>query len=310
MSGIFPYTAFVQSRSVLIGELCLLMTGVFEGLYPVLIVAGSAFLPPITFLALGALVAIAGVSLTLLLRRKAIAPVPPRAVLLAAGVALFVLSGFLIILIATPYTSSVNIGLLLRAELLSAFFISILFLGERPTPLQVSGALLILTGTLLVLFRGGIAFHIADLCIVLAACIFPLGNICAKRALDLVLPETLLLLRYGIGAVVLVPAAFLFEDPQAVVTHLSAQQIMLVLLYGIAVLTLSKIFWYVGLRVVPLGKATFLGDTAPAFTMLFAFLFLGETSGIAQWTGLLLMFAGVYALIKRPSASVKLADLV
>lgn len=299
-----------SGRSVLIGEVCLIGTGLFEGLYPVVISAGAAVLPPLTFLALSIAVAVVCTTIALLLRRKKIFPLPRQAVLLGAGVAFFILLGFLIVLNVAPHTSSVTIALLLRAELLGAFFISVAFLGERPTPLQVSGALLIFLGTLLVVFREGVTFHAADILIIAAALLFPFGNICAKRALALVAPEVLLLLRYVIGLLVLVPLAILFEHPFATLSHLSLSEGFLILAYGLPILTLSKIFWYVGLRVVPLGRATLLGDTAPGFTMLFAFLFLHETSGIVQWAGLILLCTGVYALMKRPSVSAQLGDLV
>ncbi len=55
---------------------------------------------------------------------------------------------------------------------------------------------------------------------------------------------------------------------------------------------------FYALGVIPIGEAMTLNKTAPFFTVLFAWLFLGEKAGVKQVVALVLAFAGALCVMK------------
>ena len=291
-------------------EFALLGTAAMEGLYPVLANIASTKFPPVFFVGVSVCVALIGLLLYCCMRGTLKHGIDVRALPYAFGVAAIVLTGFVCILIGTRYTSGINTALLLQNEMLVAFLVATFLLSERISLRQFFGIVAVLLGTIAILFNGTMAVNRGDVIILLTTLLFPFANILAKKGLSYVAPSVFLLLRYVFGAIMLCIGSFAFEDPVTFMQTMDAQHIQLILLYGIVVLTLSKIFWYVGLRTLPLGLATYIASASPVFSLFFAFALLSEIPSSYQWLGFALTVAGVYLLIAKTKPSSVPADLV
>jgi drug/metabolite transporter (DMT)-like permease len=76
---------------------------------------------------------------------------------------------------------------------------------------------------------------------------------------------------------------------------------MLMAAYIVLVLIIGKLIWYEGLKRLRVIDAVALIGAGPAFSLLFAILFLGERPNVHQGLGFLLIVSGVY-LVTHPSA--------
>ncbi len=236
--------------------------------------------------------------------------IPPRAFAYIAVVALCIIGGFTIIMSAARFTSGINITLLLQAEMLFAFLYCNVLMGEKITRRLLIGMTLIFLGACGVLFNGTFVVNPADIFVLLATALFPIGNIFAKKALALVPSTTVLLFRYIFGCVLLFPVSFVLGEYGAFDPRTLVSYGWVILLYAVCILTLSKLFWYRALLVLPVGKASQVIGATPVLGFLFSLIFLREAPTIYQSLGLVATITGVYLLIGRQSVSAAEGDLV
>jgi drug/metabolite transporter (DMT)-like permease len=69
-------------------------------------------------------------------------------------------------------------------------------------------------------------------------------------------------------------------------------------------------FWYRGLRPLPLGKSVYIISAAPAFSLFFAYVILREVPTAFQIMGFSLTLSGVYFLITRRKFRMPMPDPV
>ncbi len=295
---------------IISAEILVLIACVFEGLFPIFVRVGSAAFPPVLFVAMSTCIAAVFLG-TLAWTRGAFRERIPRAVYgYIAVVALCVMGGFAMISIGARQTSGINISLLLQTEMLFAFLLCNVVLGEKISVRVLAGMPLIFLGACAVLFNGSFTLNSGDAIILLAAAIFPIGNIFAKKALALTRPVIVLFLRYVFGSVFLFAvSAFMGEFLQWNLGILRVHG-WLIVAYAVSVLTLSKLFWYTGLKTLPIGKATQIVGVAPVMGFCFSLLLLHEIPTVYQLIGLVVTVLGVFILVSKPSISTTEADLV
>ncbi|MAE68655.1 MAG: DMT family transporter [Candidatus Peribacteraceae bacterium] len=216
----------------------------------------------------------------------------------------------LFIFAGTRYTSGINTALLLQSEMLSSFLIFRVLAGEHISGRQIIGALGVLLGTLFVLYNGSLELNPGDLLIVLGTVFYPIGNMCAKRALQTASSSFVLAIRHLFGGIVFCTLAIVFEDITQQTFLLLYENIWLVLFYGVMVLVVSKLCWYEGLKSLPLPKAVSIILSYPVFSLIFASLFFGERPSAYQIIGMCITIAGLSVLVRRTSASILPPDLV
>lgn len=216
----------------------------------------------------------------------------------------------LLIFAGTRYTSGINTALLMQSEMLFSFLIFRVFAGEHISGRQIIGALGVLLGTLFVLYNGSLDLNLGDLLVVLGSFFFPIGNLCAKRALQSASSSFVLAIRHFIGGIVLLTLALVFEDITHQTFFLLYENIWLVLFYGVLVLVVSKLCWYEGLKSLPLAKAVSIILSYPIFSLICAALFFEEIPTVYQIIGMCITIAGLSILVRRNSASTLPPDLV
>jgi len=175
---------------------------------------------------------------------------------------------------------------------------SVLFLGERLTPLKTASVILMLVGCSLVSgIIGGLKFSLMGILLgFLSGITYGLYNIFAKIAMRRNLnPVTVTFYNFTIMAVL----AIIFSD-FPVFINITAQNPFntLPLVIGIGIFTgITPYFLYnLSLRDIPAGTASALGILEPMAATVFSVLFLDEILSLQSVAGIILILLAVFML--------------
>lgn len=282
------------------GELFLLITVFMEGLYPILVQKTVGVFPPVFFGAISSYVA-AFFLFWYLVYTKALTKGITWEVLryILAVVLCIVVLGHVFVFIGSQYTTGINVGLLLRFELVTTFIVGTLLAKERLTTRQLGGAILIIIGVVSILFNGTLQFNRGDMLVIVATALFPVGNMFAKKALASISPVSLLFWRYSVGGSILLVLTP-FVEPQAFAVQWTLSSVVFLLFFGTAMLIASKTCFYAGLQRLQMTNVIFLVTAlATALTLLFSYLFLHEVPSLYQWVGFSISVLGAYFMNVR-----------
>jgi len=200
-----------------------------------------------------------------------------------AWASLFIMLLFILLFIGLSYTTAGNAALILFLQVFFSFCYFNLFKGEQMQPAHLAGVALMSAGALLVLLPDRAGFNRGDFLVLLAAMLAPIANHYQQRSRARVSAVTLLFVRNLTSLPVLFLLAWLFA-PLPDQAALKATW-WLLLLNGLFLMGLSKIYWIEGLHRLPITKVSALTALSPLFTMLFAYPVLGETPGFWQLAG-------------------------
>jgi len=198
---------------------------------------------------------------------------------------------------AARRTSPINISLLALIEVPLSFLLLSSISSERPTRLQTWGAAAMLFGAVVILSPWKARPEPGDIVVIVACLLPPFGNYCAKQARLLVGAETILLVRSAISGLLLLAAAWALEPPPS--GALIGAAMPFVLLNGILLMGISKIFWTEALYRLPIPKAVSSFALGPPLTMVLSFALLKQPPTAAQWIALLPVCGGVLLVVRR-----------
>lgn len=165
---------------------------------------------------------------------------------------------------------------------------------ERVSSQVIVGSLLIVVGAACILFQRAGGINRGDIFILVAMAIVPFANLFQKKALEYISTTYLMTIRSMLGAPLLAFLALLFGET----LHGEAISIAFpfILINGVLLLGLSKIFWLEAIKRIPISKANGMNSFIPALTLLFAFIVLGEVPTAIQLIGLVPMMLGVWII--------------
>ena len=149
-------------------------------------------------------------------------------------------------------------------------------------------------GAIIVLIPNFSSANFGDLFILIATFCAPLGNLFQQKARQIASTETILFLRGILAAPFLFLIAYMFGQHLVWVEIKSS--LLFLVLNGLIILGLSKIFWLEGIARISVTKANALGSLAPLFTLLIAWLVLLQTPTVWQVASLVPFFFGVLLL--------------
>ena len=168
------------------------------------------------------------------------------------------------------------------------------------------GALIVLAGTAFIVYNGKAGINSGDLLIIAGTFFYPIGNIFAKKALEIAPPSAILFIRSFLGGIVLISLSLAFEDQTDVLGKISTYW-PLILINGIFIYHISKILWYEGIKRIDISKAIPISVGGyPAFGLIFAILFLKEIPTIYQLVGFFVVLAGIFVLMKKDKETVRI----
>lgn len=282
------------------GEIMVLGETLLFSLFPIIIAYSTKILPPMLFAGLSTLTASITLFVYLLIKRNLKSLINKETIKYSVLIALFIIIiPSILIFTGSSKTSGINTTILLQSEIIFTLLIFGLFAIEKITLRKIIGALVVLTGTIFIVYNGSTDINIGDLMIIAGTFFYPIGNIFAKKALKITNPSAILFIRSLLGGIVLIILSLIFENQSATLEKLSNYW-PLILLNGIFIYHLSIILWYEGIKRIDISKAVSISiGSYPAFGLLFAILFLKEIPTISQLIGFTVVVAGIFVLIKK-----------
>jgi drug/metabolite transporter (DMT)-like permease len=280
-----------------LGESLIICEVLVYALFPIVVNYTTKIMPPILFAGLSTIMA--GVALfTYILIDKQLSKLKNiQALKYILAVTLFVIIiPSIFIFTGTSKTSGINTTILLQTEILFAFLICGIFVGEKITPQRIGGAVMVVIGAVAILYNGTFQINWGDLLIIAGTFFFPIGNIYAKKALELTTPAVILFVRSFLGGMILVFISLLSENYQVSLSGYAMDNFEFILLNGALIYGLSRLLWYEGLKRLDISKATSLAMSYPAFSLFYSYIFLKEIPTIYQWMGFIIIFFGVFIL--------------
>lgn len=204
---------------------------------------------------------------------------------------------YVLFFFALKYTSAGNAALISSTEIL---FTYLFFRFGRKDPLSsyhTIGAFLMLIGAAVVLYPNFKEFHLGDMLIILACAIAPIGNLFQQRARKSVGSETIMLVRSIVSTMVI----FLMVYFSGLNSSFSVIQpsLFLLIVNGLLLLGLTKLFWLEGIHRISVTKAIALSNISPLLTLFFAWLLLGDVPTVWQLSALIPIFFGIRFLQKQ-----------
>ncbi len=270
------------------------------GLFPVVVKYGVATLNPIVFGSYAALVCAVFLFVVLFVMRA------PFSLLKNAQIQLrlFVIGAFgtflssVFFFIGSTMTTGINAAILLQIEPVYSMFIGYIFLRERIRAKQIYATLLVIFGTLLVLYNGRLSINIGDIFVLLTPLCWQVSHYNGK----------ILMRNANVGPIMvsfgrtLYGGLFLFVLALIMYRHGAFTQNIkeffpLILFQGVVTYAVGFILWYKTLSLINLSKATALITPYPVFSFFMAQFLLKESPTIYQIAGLSVIVVGIYLLL-------------
>ncbi|WP_078427465.1 DMT family transporter [Alkalihalobacterium alkalinitrilicum] len=225
----------------------------------------------------------------LLPSRKAVLPLLLMGL---TGVVLFNLLQFM----ALEHTSASNVGLISTLIALSIAFFSFVFLREKLTFFQIAAMFLSLFGVLVVLTNGNgqllfaLQFNLGDVFMIGAVCIWGIYVVLSKWAMNYTSPMMATLYSGIFGLLILFP----FNLSDFTVTNINATFVYSILYTGAISTVVCIVLWNIGVKKLGATTAGLFLNFNPIFTVILAFLLLGERMTLIQITGSVIVITGCY----------------
>ena len=213
---------------------------------------------------------------------------------------------YTLLFIGASKTSGINTSLLLLSEIIFTIIITPFF-GEKTSLYKILGAGNIFFGAIFILYNGTMKINAGDILIILSTITFPIGNLYAKRALNLVSPSIILFIRFLLGGLIIGCLSLIFE-PISQIRQSLINFWPIILFNGIILLGMHKMFYYEALKRLDISKTISLGMTFPIYSLIILTIFLKEEINLFKWIGIIFMAVGIYFAIKRKSTNPKLTS--
>lgn len=273
------------------------------GMFPVLVQDGVQRIPPLTFVAMSAILASFGAFVYALIEGKLFELKRKEAYTALGMITLcIVIVPYLLFFVGAQFTSGVNATMLLLSEVIFTYAITS-YVGEKHTSMKLYGTLGVFFGALFILFNGSFSLNTGDILIFFSTITYPIGNVYSKKALQQVSPSIILFTRFLLGAAFFIILARIFESTVSW-REVIAQEWKLLAFNGFVLLGISKVIWYESLKRLDITKAIMLAMTFPLFSLVLLVTYFGETITWYQWIGVIIMMIGVYFTVKRPSTDI------
>lgn len=193
-------------------------------------------------------------------------------------------------------TTGVNAAILLQVEPVYALILGWFFLAEKPGPKQLLGTAFVLSGALVVLWKGGSCLSTGDFLVLLTPLCWQLGHMKARKCLLAGVPsEVITFSRVALGSLVLLLVLMISGNWNG---SLPSGGSFWGSVLGVGALGMALCFtlWYKALGMVSMGKATAILSVYPVVAVVMSWCFLGEDPACRQFVGLGIVMAGLLVL--------------
>lgn len=192
------------------------------------------------------------------------------------------------------FTSAGNASLIALIETLFSYLFFNVWREEHISYSHIAGALFMLVGAGIVLWPNFHSFKLGDILVLSASAIAPLGNFYQRRARLRVGSDVIWLVRSLIASPILFVIAYLFGER---INFVNLSSIWwLLILNGIFVMGLSKIFWLESIHRINVAKANALSSVSVIVTFIFSWRLLGQSVTHNQLLAIVPVVIGLWLL--------------
>lgn len=160
------------------------------------------------------------------------------------------------------------------------------------------GIVFMIFGVYLVLNPSVYSVNKGDLYVMAAAMLFPVVNLYQKRAAECYSPEMIMVVRNALGLPIILFLALVYAD--SLLFDDLYEVIWILIAIGFIQFGVSKVLWIRSLLFTSITKATAVHSLDPVFTIVIAWLILGESLDLMQIIGVVMLITGggVVSLMK------------
>lgn len=217
------------------------------------------------------------------------------------GTTVFSMAYYLLMFWALKTTSAGNVSIIALSEVFFSFVFFNIWRKEFISATHIVGAVVTVTGALIVLSPNLLEFNRGDIFVLSASAIAPFVNFYQQRAREQVSGTVILFIRgIAIGTVVLMLARIIGEH-WSVGDLQSALWILAI--NGIVIFGITKLFWIESIHRISVTKANALSCIAPFVTLLASWAALHTPPTIWQISAIVPMCIGVVLFGTRPMSS-------
>jgi len=210
---------------------------------------------------------------------------------------------FILIFIGMRYTTAGNMAVIVFLQVGFSYLYFNVFGKEKMDTIHLIGAIIMGIGALIILFPEDFTFNKGDWMILISAAAAPIVNLYQKRAREYCSAETILGFRTVVGFPFVALLAYLLEPAVTYDAFISALPYIFLIASGIYVA--AKIMWIEALNRLTITKLSAMLALLPVFTLIFAYLYLGEIPEFRQMMGIIPVLVGGYLITKPVKAYVK-----
>lgn len=206
-----------------------------------------------------------------------------------------------LVYIAGHFTEAINLALIgTTSSPIFSFILARFFLKEKITTYRLIGLLLCMAGVLVILSRGhaGNLLHFrlsaGDIWVLLAALSFAIYNILARKKPETLTPVTYLTATFWIGTLLLLPFALWELSLHPTGIQWGPSLVLIIIYLGAGASVASFFCWNAAIARLGAARTSIFGNLIPVFSSLEAVWLLQEKILPAHYTGMLLVFSGVF----------------
>lgn len=192
-------------------------------------------------------------------------------------------------------TSALNAALIMALSPLVSTLLSVVLLNVKIRLYQYIGMLIAFIGVTFVITGGHFSIlhaAIGDLWMLLACAVWSLYSVGSKKFAPHIPPLQFARWTVSIGAIALIIAAIMIEQPFSTIGQLSFQTHIILMYMGVCGSVLAYIYWLRGVFFLGPEKSAIAFNLVPVFTLLVSLAFGSIPNGV-QVLGMLLVLAGV-----------------
>jgi len=211
-----------------------------------------------------------------------------------------------------PETAASMSSLLQATAPIFTIFLSAIFLGEYIGVKKAFGTALALSGTVMLITRGGVVLRgttlFGNLMLLGSAIFYAVSGLLVKKALRSYNPLSILSVSLFVSVILFLPTTFLLEDTTHIV-GISSSSWLLAIYLGLFANGIVLILWYYILRTKELSKQILFVYLIPFFGIIFSYLFADEIITIQTFIfGAVILIGITIAQYEKKSESGKKVD--
>ena len=192
-------------------------------------------------------------------------------------------------------TSALNAALIMALSPMLSTLLSVIMLKVHIRAYQYLGMAIAFIGVVFVITGGHFSLlhsAVGDLWMLLACFVWSLYSVSSKKYAPHIPSLQFARWTVSIGAVALIIAALLLEQPLTDIPHLSLATHSILMYMGVCGSVLAYIYWLKGVYFLGPEKSAIAFNLVPVFTLLVSLAF-GSLPNIVQVLGMLLVLVGV-----------------